>query len=47
MQATEEAILNSLTANEDMTGRDGNHVPALPKDWLRTRFREETSSAIR
>ncbi|MEW9807733.1 P1 family peptidase [Mesorhizobium sp. ZMM04-5] len=47
VQATEEAILNSLTANEDMTGRDGNHVPALPKDWLRTRFREETSSAIR
>ena len=33
-QATEEAILNSLTANEDMTGRDGNFVPALPKDWL-------------
>ena len=38
VQATEEAILNSLTANEDMSGRDGNFVPALPKDWLRARF---------
>ena len=38
IQATEEAILNALTANEDMTGRDGNFVPALPKEWLRQRF---------
>lgn len=38
IQATEEAILNALTANEDMTGRDGNFVPALPKDWLERRF---------
>lgn len=38
IQATEEAILNSLTANEDMTGRDGNFVPALPKEWLKKRF---------
>jgi D-aminopeptidase len=38
VQATEEAILNSLTANDDMTGRDGNFVPALPKDWLAERF---------
>ena len=38
VQATEEAILNSLTANEDMTGRDGNFVPALPKEWLKKRF---------
>ena len=38
VQATEEAILNSLTANRDMTGRDGNFVPALPladvKKWF-------------
>ena len=34
VQATEEAILNALIANEDMTGRDGNFVPALPKDRL-------------
>lgn len=38
IQATEEAILNSLTANEDMTGRDGNFVPALPRQWLKARF---------
>lgn len=38
VQATEEAILNSLVANEDMTGRDGNFVPALPKAWLEKRF---------
>lgn len=30
VQATEEAILNSLVANEDMTGRDDHFVPALP-----------------
>ena len=38
IQSTEEAILNSLTTNEDMTGRDGNFVPALPKEWLKARF---------
>lgn len=38
VQAMEEAILNSLVANEDMTGRDGNFVPALPKAWLQQRF---------
>lgn len=38
VQATEEAILNSLVANEDMAGRDGNFVPALPKDWLARTF---------
>lgn len=35
VQSTEEAILNSLVANADMTGRDGNFVPALPHDALR------------
>ena len=38
VQATEEAILNALVANEDMTGHSGNFVPALPKSWLETRF---------
>lgn len=38
VQTVEEAILNSLVANEDMTGRDGNFVPALPKDWLHRHF---------
>ncbi|MFD2205660.1 P1 family peptidase [Kiloniella antarctica] len=35
VQSTEEAILNSMTANEDMTGRDGNFVPALPHSAIK------------
>jgi L-aminopeptidase/D-esterase-like protein len=38
VQGVEEAILNALVANEDMTGRDGNFVPALPKEWLKEKF---------
>ncbi|CDX13963.1 Peptidase S58 DmpA [Mesorhizobium sp. ORS 3324] len=38
VQGVEEAILNALTANEDMTGRDGNFVPALPREWLKETF---------
>jgi D-aminopeptidase len=34
VQATEEAVLNSLTANDDMTGRDGHRSPALPRARL-------------
>jgi D-aminopeptidase len=34
VQATEEAVLNSLIANEDMTGRDGHRSPALPRERL-------------
>ncbi|TPI32764.1 P1 family peptidase [Mesorhizobium sp. B3-1-9] len=30
VQATEEAVLNALVANDDMVGRDGNRTPALP-----------------
>jgi L-aminopeptidase/D-esterase-like protein len=32
VQATEEAVVNSLTAAEEMTGRDGHRSPALPRD---------------
>jgi D-aminopeptidase len=32
VQATEEAVANALTANEDMTGRDGHRTPAMPRD---------------
>jgi D-aminopeptidase len=35
MQSTEEAILNSMIANSDMTGRDGNFVPAVPHEEIR------------
>lgn len=38
VQAVEEAILNALIANADMTGRDGNSVPALPHEWLAATF---------
>ena len=30
VQATEEAIVNALIDNHDMTGRDNHSVPALP-----------------
>jgi D-aminopeptidase len=30
--AVEEAVVNALVANEEMTGRDGHRVPALPRD---------------
>lgn len=35
VQATEEAVLNALVANGDMTGRDGNRSPALPHAKVR------------
>lgn len=34
IEATEEAIVNSLFAAETMEGRDGNKVEALPKDQV-------------
>jgi D-aminopeptidase len=34
VQGTEEAVANALAANEDMTGRDGHHSPALPRDRI-------------
>lgn len=35
VEATEEAIINSLLAAETMTGRDGNTIHAIPRDRLR------------
>tara|TARA_R110002020_G_scaffold48286_6_gene137684 strand:+ start:52310 stop:53437 length:1128 start_codon:yes stop_codon:yes gene_type:complete len=35
VQATEEAILNSMIANQTMVGRDGNLVPALPHEAVK------------
>jgi L-aminopeptidase/D-esterase-like protein len=31
VQATEEAVVNALVANQDMIGRDGHRTPALPR----------------
>jgi D-aminopeptidase len=39
VEATEEAIINALVDNHDMTGRDDHKVPALPHDRLREIFR--------
>jgi len=40
VQATEEAILNTLVAAETMTGRDGHQVLALPHDRLKEVLRK-------
>ena len=34
IEATEEAIIDSMIANETMVGRDGNRCVALPHDRL-------------
>ena len=34
VQATEEAVVNALVANDDMTGREGHRTPALPRDQV-------------
>jgi L-aminopeptidase/D-esterase-like protein len=38
VEATEEAIINALVDNHDMTGRDNHKVEALPHDRLRALF---------
>jgi D-aminopeptidase len=43
IQATDEAIWNSLIANDDMVGRDGHLAPALPRDQLRRLLAKETA----
>ncbi|MFC4870579.1 P1 family peptidase [Negadavirga shengliensis] len=40
IEATEEAIINSLIAADDMSGSDGHTVKALPKEKLREIFKE-------
>ncbi|MGB3180630.1 MAG: P1 family peptidase [Cyclobacteriaceae bacterium] len=40
IEATEEAILNSMFAAEDMTGRDGNTLKALPVEKVMELMRE-------
>jgi D-aminopeptidase len=39
VQAVEESVANALVANEGMTGRDGHHVPALPRERVAELFR--------
>jgi D-aminopeptidase len=35
VQATKEAVLNALVANEEMIGFRGHRTPALPRDRVR------------
>jgi L-aminopeptidase/D-esterase-like protein len=42
-QATEEAVINALVANEEMTGREGHRSPALPRGRMAESVRRHTS----
>jgi len=44
VQAAEEAVANALVANEEMTGRDGHRVPALPRDRVADLVRRSIAS---
>jgi D-aminopeptidase len=46
VQATEEAIINAIVAAEDMIGRDGNKVIAIPHDRLRQVLKEYRRQAV-
>jgi D-aminopeptidase len=45
VQATEEAVMNALIDNHDMTGRDNHAVPALPHDRVRALLKKYGRSA--
>jgi L-aminopeptidase/D-esterase-like protein len=45
VQCVEEAVLNALVANQDMTGRSGHLSPALPHDQVLARLRARGRSA--
>jgi len=45
VQAVEEAVVNSLVANEDRTGRDGHRAPALPRDRVAALIARSRGSA--
>jgi L-aminopeptidase/D-esterase-like protein len=44
VQSVEEAIVNALVDNHDMTGRDGHHVDALPHDRVRELLKQYNRS---
>ena len=35
VECVEESVVNALTANEEMVGREGHRVPAMPRDRVR------------
>lgn len=47
VQAAEEAVANALVANEDMTGRDGHRMPALPRKQVAELIRAQRITAER
>ena len=44
VEATEEAVINALVDNHDMTGRDNHKVEALPHDRVRALFQKRNQS---
>jgi L-aminopeptidase/D-esterase-like protein len=46
VQAVEEAVVNSLVANEEMTGRNGHRSPALPHDKVRRLLRARNAPTV-
>ena len=45
VQATEEAVLNSLVANEEMVGFRGHSSPALPRERVVELLRDRGTRA--
>jgi L-aminopeptidase/D-esterase-like protein len=45
VQAVEEAVLNALTANETMVGRDGHRSPGLPRERVAAALQARTLTA--
>ena len=35
VECVEESVVNALTANEEMVGREGHRMPAMPHDRVR------------
>jgi L-aminopeptidase/D-esterase-like protein len=44
VQATEEAVVNAMVANEDMTGRQGHRTPALPRERVAAIARQRSAT---
>ncbi|MEB8340272.1 DmpA family aminopeptidase [Streptomyces endophyticus] len=47
VEAVEEAVVNALVANEEMTGRDGHRTPALPHEELVHTLRDQAVASAR
>jgi L-aminopeptidase/D-esterase-like protein len=44
VEATEEAVINAMVANEDMTGRQGHRTPALPRERVAAIARQRSAT---